>query len=88
MLSRPFIVRVDEDLNKGLFVAYIIDKPKVYSRTSRKVLIYHISQYTSLPGCTDQDMILADSKSGTHVIFTQFEAQLLIEFKCASAVSV
>lgn len=87
MLSRPCIVKVDQDLTKGLFVVYISDKPKVFSRTSRKVLVYHISQYTSLPGCTDQDMILAGSKSGTHVTFTQVEAQLLIEFKCASAVS-
>lgn len=46
----------------------------------------HPSQFPRLPGCTEQDMVLASLKLGTHIIFTQVEAQLLIHFKCAAAV--
>lgn len=31
-------------------------------------------------------MVLAGSKLGTHVMLTQVEAQLLIDFKCVAAV--
>lgn len=75
-----------QDINERLFVAYILDTPKVFSRTSWKILMSHPSQFTRLPGCTDQDMVLAGLKLGTHVTFTQVEAQLLIDFKCLASV--
>lgn len=75
-----------QDINERLFVAYILDTPKVFSRTSWKILMSHPSQFTRLPGCTDQDMVLAGLKLGTHVMFTQVEAQLLIDFKCLASV--
>lgn len=55
----------DKDLNKRLFVAYILDMPKAFSRTSWKILMSHTGQFTSLPGCTDQDMIPAGLILGT-----------------------
>ena len=45
------------DLNKLLFVAFVLDCPKAFSRISWEILLLHVGPFLDLPGITDSSLV-------------------------------
>jgi len=59
-LQRHLELALPEDLNKLLFVAYILDLPESFSRISWEILVRKTGAFVDLPGLTDHPLVRHD----------------------------